>query len=69
MFDINELDLEQVAGNAAAVGSFSRMLWYNMNCLCCANKPQCRSAKVKAALEEAERQAKEGVEWVCPDKC
>ena len=69
MFDINELDLERVSGGADSGVDFSRMNWYNLNCLCCANKGQCRSAKVKAALEEAERQAKEGVVWSCPDKC
>ena len=69
MGEVNEKDLVWAAGNASAVGSFSRMNWYNLNCLYCANKGQCRSAKVKAALQEAERQAKEGVEWVCPDKC
>lgn len=64
MSEVNERDLEQVAGGKGS--GFSSVEWENRNCNICEKHGRCNVVYVKA-LQYAMRAAAEGKDFTCPN--
>lgn len=66
MSELNDRDLERIAGGEGETPVFDRIAWSKKNCRVCADNKVCKNKN--AYMIRAKRQAEMGAESDCPFK-